>query len=701
MNILQILPALNSGGVERGTIDIARYITERGHKAFVVSGGGYREEELKGIAEHIKLPVGKKNPITAIYSIERLSRIIENKDIDIVHARSRVPAWIAYLAVKKVNKRRLKKDIKAKTVRFITTCHGKYSKSGFSRIMAMGNKVIVPSRFIGNYMQDSFGLDADKIELIYRGVDVSRFPFRPANQRPDKPVIALLGRITPKKGHMLAVDCLSELTKKYPALQLWFIGEASKGKTQFLDKLKNYIRQKGLESRVRFLGAVSDVPSVLRNVSVLIAPSQYDESFGRMIIEAQACGIPVVASDRPAFNEIISDTQTGLLCRPDSYDDFAKACDALISNSTLYNNIVLSGRKKVEESFALDVMCEKTLKVYEQQHNKKTIAIIKYSAFGDLALSMLSLSNLKMNLPNSEIVFITGKLGKALTPHGLAHKFIPWQKDILKLSARVNFYNVDAVIDLQNKLRTHLLCRMLNAVSFGFNVKSGWLMSRPVKYVRSFPIAEQERLFNTLGLSWNAKMIRPLADVEAIKRVQSRLIAMGLQDGDKLCVFNCSASKKWETKNLSIEQSADIISKLISRSVKIALCGDRHSKKIAEHILDRLTDEEKRFVFNLAGATAIEELVALISLSDCLITPDSGPMHVAFILNRPFIVYFGPTASERHLPIEKGRFSAVEKEMDCGPCYKHKCPLEDKNRCLRDIEESIVREALNWIEGVK
>ncbi len=697
MNVLQVLPALNSGGVERGTIEVAKYLYEHGHNAFVVSSGGYREEQLSGIATHITLPVNKKNPLTVFYCARKLAGIIEQNQVHIVHARSRVPAWISYLAVKTVNKRRLmKKGLSVPLVRFVTTCHGKYSKSWFSSIMARGHRVIVPSRFILDYMAESFSLDEKKSELVYRGVDLSEFKFRPPRECPSNPyVIALLGRITPKKGHMLAVDVLSGILKKGLSCELWFIGEASKGKESFSEKLKDYIRQVGLQRKVRFLGAVEDVSERLKGVSVLLAPSQYDESFGRMVIEAGACGIPVVASDRPAFNEIIAHMKTGLLVESSSVNKFVGAVIGLLENQALYRSIAINARHQVESKFSLDVMCDKTLRVYLSEYQKKTIGVIKYSALGDIILSMASLSGLRYSLPTAEVLFITGEAGKEVVPPGLADAIFDWNGNILNMAKRINSYNVDVLLDLQNKVKTHLLGRFVNAVSCGFNLKAGFLLDRPVKHNPSLPLLEQKELFLSLGLKWPEDMRFSITDKESVKRVKERLFAMGWKDSDRLCVFNISASAKWKSKNLSTEDMAVIIKGLVSRGHSVVLCGGALAERRADAIMNTLKGSEVKLdaVHNFVGKTTIKELIALISIANCLITPDSGPMHIAALVNTRCVVYFGPTDSKRHLPFVSEKISPIEKELPCRPCYKPVCP-KGFNECLSGLSGEILKKCV-------
>ena len=166
MNILQILPELNVGGVETGTLDLAKFLVELGDKAVVVSGGGELVRELESFgATHYQLPVHKKSLFTMARMVPKLVEIIQKEQIDIVHARSRVPAWIAYFACRQTAKV------------FITTCHGYYKQHPFSYVMGWSKRVIALSNVIARHMIDDFGVPHERLRLIPRSVDLEKFKF--------------------------------------------------------------------------------------------------------------------------------------------------------------------------------------------------------------------------------------------------------------------------------------------------------------------------------------------------------------------------------------------------------------------------------------------------------------------------------------------------------------------------------------------
>jgi glycosyltransferase involved in cell wall biosynthesis len=214
MNILQVVPELNVGGVETGTVDLAGRLVKLGHKAVVVSAGGQMVGELKAAgAIHYQLPVHRKSILNILKMIPKLVEIINKENIDIVHARSRVPAWIAYYACRRTNKP------------FITTCHGYYSKHLFSTVMGWGKLVICPGKVIARHMVEDFDVPLERIRVVPRSVDMDKFKYNdPADKRKTKEFnVGIIGRITPLKGHMHFIKAMARLSRQIPYLKIWLL----------------------------------------------------------------------------------------------------------------------------------------------------------------------------------------------------------------------------------------------------------------------------------------------------------------------------------------------------------------------------------------------------------------------------------------------------------------------------------------------
>jgi len=227
LRVLQILPELNVGGVETGTVDFAKYLQDHGHTPVVVSNGGILVEKLKDYGiRHYALPVHKKSLMSAWKTVHPLRDIIIEEQIDIVHVRSRVPAWIAYFACRKTS------------AKFVTTCHGHYSSRFYSSVMGWSKLVIVPSDVIGRHMIDTYRVPAENIRCIPRSVDLKRFKARKEeDQRKSEFVITIVGRLTPLKGHPFFLKAMAKVVRVMPYVKIWIIGDTPLKKKKYREKL--------------------------------------------------------------------------------------------------------------------------------------------------------------------------------------------------------------------------------------------------------------------------------------------------------------------------------------------------------------------------------------------------------------------------------------------------------------------------------
>jgi glycosyltransferase involved in cell wall biosynthesis len=311
--VLQVLPALGAGGVERGTLEIADALLRAGLRAIVASAGGALVARLEGLgARHVTLPLGTKSPLGIWRNAAALDALVRQEGVAILHARSRAPAWSAWLAARRGG------------AHFLTTYHGTYNeglpgKRLYNSIMARGERVIAISRFIAEHLQARHGIDPARIRVIPRGVDEGLFdPALVAADRmarlraqwgvPEgRPVVMLPGRVTRWKGQAVLVEAMSRLPGDAMAL-LVGDGQARAG---FRDELQARIAALGLAERVRLVGHADDMPAALLLADVVVHASTDAEAFGRTVIEAQAMERCVIASDLGGPRETVEDGVTG------------------------------------------------------------------------------------------------------------------------------------------------------------------------------------------------------------------------------------------------------------------------------------------------------------------------------------------------------------------------------------------------------
>lgn len=309
LTVVQVLPALQSGGVERGTLEVGKYLAEQGHRSIVISGGGRLVEQLEREgSEHIAWDIGRKS-LWTFRLIPRLRRFLRENRVDILHVRSRMPAWVCHLAWKGMNP--------ATRPHFVTTVHGPYSVNAYSAVMAKGERVIVISKMIRDYVLNNYPkTDPDKLRLIYRGVDPGEFPYghqpsaewlnRWYSEYPEtkgKTILTLPARITRWKGQEDFIELLARLKDSHPEVHGLIVGETKDHKDQFLAELQSKAAALGITGCMTFTGHRSDLREIMAISRIVYSLSREPEAFGRTTVEALSLGKPVIGYDHGGVGE--------------------------------------------------------------------------------------------------------------------------------------------------------------------------------------------------------------------------------------------------------------------------------------------------------------------------------------------------------------------------------------------------------------
>ena len=297
--ILQVIPRLEVGGAERAVIDVARATIEAGGTALVVSEGGELEPELlRAKARHINMPVASKSPLAIQRNAGRLADLIRSESVDLIHARSRAPAWSALKASKRAG------------IPFVTTFHAPYNfkngiKKRYNSVMTRGDRVIAISEFVAKHIRENYGVGDDRLRLIHRGINVVGFdPAAVSTERvaslaarwnlPDGvPIVMLPGRLARWKGQHVMVNAMQQLQRDAICL-LVGVGSGREGLRREIEK---DIAQRSLQGRAVLIDGIQDMAAAYRLADVVVSASIEPEGFGRVAVEAQAMGVPVVATN--------------------------------------------------------------------------------------------------------------------------------------------------------------------------------------------------------------------------------------------------------------------------------------------------------------------------------------------------------------------------------------------------------------------
>ena len=370
--ILQVLPAMVSGGVERGTVEVAEAIVAAGGDALVASAGGAMEREIARVgARHITLPLDTKKPWRLHRNANLLTQLILSENVDLVHARSRAPAWSAYWATRRTG------------CAFVTTLHDayregtppwRYFRHRYNHIMCKGDRVISISDFVTDYAKRLHGVDEARLRTIPRGVDTRIFT--PRHTHPNRvaalagewrlpdgvPVIMLPGRVSNSKGHAVLIDALHRIGAR--DLACLAVGDTSRH-PRLVRRLQRESAKLPLQPGLLFTGICRDIAAAYMLADIVVVPSARPEAFGRVIIEAQAMGKPVIAAAHGAATQLIVPGQTGWLFPPGDAAALAALLEQILAMpSGERDELSEHTRAHVTRQYSRELLCVRTLQLY-------------------------------------------------------------------------------------------------------------------------------------------------------------------------------------------------------------------------------------------------------------------------------------------------------------------------------------------------
>ena len=361
MTVVQMLPALNSGGVERGALDLSKYLIENGHRSIVIAKPGKMAEELLADGgELIPWPVGEKSLLTFRF-ISKVRSLLINQGVDILHLRSRLPAWIGYFAWKSI-----KQESRPKLV---TTVHGPYSVNRYSSVMTKGEHVIAVSEMIRQYVLSNYPkVDPRVLSVIHRGVDPEKYPlgYKPTldwmnswyeqyPQTKGKQLLTMPGRLTRWKGQVDFVETFARILNQYPHVHGLIVGGHDERRKPYVDDLKALVIQLGIQDHLTFTGVRHDLKEIMSISSITYSLSTEPEAFGRTSLESLMLGVPVIAYAHGGVKE-----QMDVLFPQGMVD----VCDFEAVIKKTIDLLFDSPKVLVSEKFKLDKMLSNTLAVY-------------------------------------------------------------------------------------------------------------------------------------------------------------------------------------------------------------------------------------------------------------------------------------------------------------------------------------------------
>lgn len=359
MKIVQIIPELNEGGVERGVVELNREFVRLEIESFVISAGGKLVNQIeKDGRNHITFDVCSKNIFTSFSRISKLKKLLIEIKPDIIHVRSRVPAWLVFFANKNLN------------IKVVSTVHGFNSVGFYSSIMQKADAVICVSNSIKEYIQKHYKTNENKITVIPRGIDLELFNpknidngfienFKKEFDLKDKFIISSVGRVTQLKDYETFIKAIILVKNEIPNVKALIVGGVRSDKEDYLNSLKNLIKELNLEKNIIFTGSQSKIEQIYALSDVIVSSSKKPESFGRAVAEAICMNKPVIATNHGGVKDIIIENVNGFFFEVGDDKELAR-------NILKSRTLVFDGYSYISNTFSLGNMVNKTIEVYKR-----------------------------------------------------------------------------------------------------------------------------------------------------------------------------------------------------------------------------------------------------------------------------------------------------------------------------------------------
>ena len=378
IKVLQVIPKLGYGGAETGCYDLAHFLPEKNCKSYIITSGGELLKFVKkGKVKIIKLPVNSKNPILIFFNTIAIFLIILLYNINIVHARSRAPAWSCLIATKLTRRK------------FVTTFHGTYNfnnrfKKFYNSVMTRSDLVIAGSNFIFSHINENYGEfflnNKRKLLVVFRGINTNYFNYQKVipskidkfskkyNIDRNKFIILMPGRLTYWKGQRIFIEAIKILKDKndVPSFEAIILG-SEQGRNVYKKQLLGLVQQYNLNNIIKFIDICDEMPIAYKIANLVCSTSIEPEAFGRVAVESQAMEVPILASNIGGSKETIIDNKTGFFFESGNPKDLAEKISMIMQKE--YNSLKfmgLEGRKNVLKKFDVDKMCQTTFTEYNK-----------------------------------------------------------------------------------------------------------------------------------------------------------------------------------------------------------------------------------------------------------------------------------------------------------------------------------------------
>ncbi len=702
MNILILTTHLNVGGIPRYVISLAKNLARNANKVYLGSNGGEWQDKLNSNAgiEHIYLPINTKSILSPriIKSFNILKSLVESRNIDIIHANTRVTQFLGFLLYKRFK------------VPYVSAFHGCYRPHFFRKIIkGQGVRSIAVSGFVKKYLREKFNIPESSIDVVHNGIDIEEFSRIDASKEKGKenlmslkksyPLIGMICRLTPEKNVDMLIRAMPAVLKKYPESKLVIAG---RGRQE--DYLLELSEQLGLKDSVIFLRN-REPAEILNHLDIFISLTT-GEPFGLSVLEAQANKVPVIADSSGAMPEIVEDNVTGLILSEKSEERILDKIGFLLEDGQRRKDIAEKAFQKLSNEFSLERMGESTYRVYEKtlaeikpgsrsKKSLKRILVIMPNWIGDGLMASSILRVFKENIENLYLGVIAhqrtidiyknnpfvdllvGFDGRA----GLPERF--------RLVKKISAYKFDKAFIFKPSFTQSIICRLSGirqvtgpaSKKFNFITKKIKIPSGLHKMDNYLRLAEEGFMISERISEF---YLTPQEQAGACKFFN------GIPDNRPKVILHPKAN--WPPKMWPAEAYAELADRFIeANSASIIFTGSQEDRPLVSKIESLMRNSP----YNLSGQTSLRELAGIIKKAGLFVSGDTGIMHMAASLNTPVLALFGPTSPSESRPRGKGIIKIIFKNEECEvPCYKQDCA---DNTCMKKIS---VNEAFDSVKQI-
>lgn len=636
MNILHLLSKFDSYDIVSFVKDLSSQLIYNGHNCIVASTTErqfFEPERLK--IKYYQLPSYEIN-FYYIYNVyNKLKQIIKENRVDVLHSHSDLVSWIALFISRNTQ------------TPLVNSCYNLCSKNIFAMSTLLGKKVIVHHEVVARHLINHFNLSKQRLQFIRQGLDLGNYNFQTPDERSKTDFnIGIISTLSVDKGHEYFLKALVKVIRNIPSIKIWIADSMPGSKQSFKEDIELLVRRLSLSNYVEFFDVSNLNLTVLSRLNILVSSSIAEDSSTRVILEAQALGVPVVASRVAGISEVVLENETGVLFSPRDYNALANTIIKMLRNFQFSRDIAFRARKRMEEEFNLGNNIKEFINLYKQLKYKKNFLIINTGKIQDVILSVPALRILRKEFPKDQLICLTNFSSRTLLSHcphidklliydyPLEKKRLIGFVQIVKLLIKERF---DVVIDFTNTFKTHLLS-YLSLASRRYGYKDIFLKFLINYCFKKSPKSlsrakDKIAILSLLGIETKDDKLELWPSSQDIEFVES-LLNNNWVGKAKIVGFDISSIKGFFKKNNSLEHLAHLCDRLAKEDMRVIVIGSKDDLEVKEELSRKIKSKP----IMLLGDIPIMQLASIIKKCDLYISSNLEYLHIASAMKIPSLI---------------------------------------------------------------